>query len=182
MLTEVYLGLGSNLGDRADNIGRGLDILRQLGKGLKVSSLYETTPQGFRSQPPFLNAACRIWTSLDPFQVMSRLREIEEAVGRRRTFPNAPRVLDIDVLVCGLLVLQCPGLTIPHPRMSQRAFVLLPLAEIAPELRHPVLKETIASLLRRLSADSSAALQQFSCLPQPSQTLRPSSQALRVTG
>ena len=154
MLTEMYLGLGSNLGDRAVNMGRGLDMLGRLGKGLKVSSLYETTPQGFSSQPPFLNAGCRIWTALDPFQVLLKVQEIEKAVGRQRAFPNAPRVLDIDLLVCGRMVLECPGLTIPHPRMSQRAFVMLPLAEIAPELQHPVLKETVASLVRRVSPDS----------------------------
>ena len=150
MLSEAYLGLGSNLGDRAGNIAAGLAFLREISRRTTVSSLYETAPSGFRSQPPFLNAACGIWTWLDPFQLMGRLREIEAAVGLRRAFVNAPRMLDIDILVYGRVVLASPGLTVPHPRMADRAFVLGPLAEIAPALRHPVLMETVGSLLARL--------------------------------
>ena len=151
MLFEVYLGLGSNLGDRAANIARGLDLLRQVSKGVTVSGKYETAARGFRSQPSFLNAACRLWTTLDPFQLMAKLKEIEAAVGHGRPFLNAPRALDIDILLHGRTVLRSPGLTIPHPRMAERAFVLKPLAEIAPGLRHPVLKETVRSLLASLS-------------------------------
>ena len=115
-----------------------------------ASALYETVPKGFSQQPRFLNAACRLWTSLSPFELMHRLGEIEAAMGRRRLFPNAPRELDLDVLTYGRIVIDTPTLTIPHPRMAERAFVLAPLSEIAPHLLHPVSGETVTALLRRL--------------------------------
>ncbi len=150
MFSEVYLGLGSNLGDREENIARALASLRQISTSLTASSLYETTPQGFRGQPTFLNAACRLWTRLDPFQLLRETQRIESQIGRRRTFLNAPRLIDIDILLYGRLALKSPRLTVPHPRMADRVFVLEPLAEIAPQLCHPVLKATIRSLLARL--------------------------------
>lgn len=151
MLFEVHLGLGSNLGDRAANIAKGLDSLRHLSRSMKVSSMYETLPQGFRDQPPFLNAACAIWTTLDPFGLMAKIRVIEASLSGARTFPNAPRALDIDVLVHGRAAVSTPWLKVPHPFMAERSFVLAPLAEIAPGLRHPVLRETVSTLLGRLS-------------------------------
>ena len=151
MLTEVYLGLGSNLGDRAGNIARGIELLQANATIVAVSSLHDTGAQDFETQPSFLNAACRLWTCLDPFQLMARLVEIEASVGRGHAFPNAPRTLDLDILIYGAVIVEMPGLSIPHPRMVQREFVLLPLAEIAPELRHPVLKRSVASLLAVLA-------------------------------
>ena len=153
-LSEVYLSLGSNLGDRAANIDEGLRLLCSSSRGMRVSSLYETVSQGFSSQPLFLNAACRIWTPLDPFQLMAELRAIEAALGRRRPFPNAPRTLDIDILLFGETVVDCPGLCIPHPRMAERLFVLVPMAEIGPQAYHPVLKQTVRSLLMPLIASN----------------------------
>ena len=150
MRSEVYLALGSNLGDREANISSALEMLSEVSTGLTVSSLYETSPRGFSEQPAFLNACCRLWTSLDPFQLMDRLSAIEVAVGRRRLFPNAPRELDVDILTYGRRVIETLTLSVPHPRMAERGFVLVPLAELAPGLAHPVLGETIRVLLDRL--------------------------------
>ena len=154
MLSEVYLGLGSNLGDRPATLASGVDLLGRVSRRVEVSSLYETEPSGFDGQPPFLNAVCRIWTRLDPFQLMAAVKDIEGSVGRPRAFLNGPRPLDIDILMYGQVVMDCPGLSIPHPRMAERAFVLAPLAEIAPEARHPVLKQPIRALLAQLSKAS----------------------------
>ena len=147
MLSDVYLGLGSNLGNRRGNLDRALQLLRGLSSELTVSSLYETSPEGFTGQPAFVNAACQIWTQLSPFELLAELKTIQALVGSQRVFANGPRALDIDILLYGQTVLDSPGLIIPHPRMARREFVLAPLAEIAPGLRHPVLKETVGALL-----------------------------------
>jgi 2-amino-4-hydroxy-6-hydroxymethyldihydropteridine diphosphokinase len=147
MLTEAYLGLGSNLGDRAASIDGAFEMLREVCRRVDVSALYETDAAGFSMQPAFLNAACRVWTDLDAHGLMHRLKEIEAAAGRKRVFVNAPRTLDIDILLYGRLVVETPVLTVPHPKMAERAFVLAPLAEIAPGAVHPVLKATAAELL-----------------------------------
>jgi 2-amino-4-hydroxy-6-hydroxymethyldihydropteridine diphosphokinase len=154
MLSEVYLGLGSNLGDRRGNIGRAVDMLRRLSGDVTVSSLYETSPQGFSGQPWFINAACRLWTRLSPFELLACLKDIQAGLGSPRAFANGPRALDIDILLYGQRVLDTPSLTVPHPRMAQREFVLAPLAEIAPHVRHPVRNETMRSLLRGVAASS----------------------------
>ena len=150
MISHAYLGLGSNLGKRESNIGRALELLRQISLDLKVSSLYETTPQGFRDQPLFLNAVCKIETKLGPFELMHEIKLIENSKGRHRSFINAPRTLDIDILLFGNQVLNTPHLVVPHPRFEERAFVLEPLAEIEPTLRHPVTNETVKTLLGKL--------------------------------
>ena len=150
MLFEAYLGLGSNLGNRAANISLGLESLRRHSRTITVSSLYETVPHGFRDQPSFLNAACAVWTPLDAFGLMAQIRSIETAVSGRRPFPNAPRSLDIDILVHGRTAIRTPWLEVPHPSMADRPFVLVPLAEIAPGLRHPVLGISVREMLARL--------------------------------
>ena len=147
---EAYLGLGTNLGDRHSNISRGLDGLAGLASHLLSSSLYETPPAGWVAQPPFLNAVCRIWTTLDPFQLLREADRIADEVGHGRAFPNAPRLLDIDLLFHGRQVIDTPLLTLPHPRMAERSFVMTPLAEIAPGLIHPVLNENARTLAARL--------------------------------
>ena len=166
MLFHACLSLGSNLGNRAANIGRGLAELKRISDAVTVSSLYETTPEGFRHQPRFLNAACAIWTPLDPFELMDKIREIEATLGRHRTFPNAPRELDIDILLHGDTPIRGPGLEIPHRSMAERRFVLAPLAEIAPGLRHPTLGLSVRELLAALD-DPKASTQGIGPAPRP---------------
>ena len=148
MLADAYLGLGSNLGDRRGNISAALDSIQQFGTVTAVSSLYETRPKGFEAQPAFLNAACRFWTRLDSFELLARLQEVQRSQGKGSAFVNGPRKIDVDILLFGRTVVDLPGLTIPHPRMAEREFVLAPLLEIAPELRHPVLKVSVRELLK----------------------------------
>lgn len=150
MLIDAYIGIGSNLGQREINLCEAVHRLKRVSLRLRVSSIYETMPIGFSTQPAFLNAACEIWTTLSPFELLESLRRIEAELGRQRPFANAPRILDLDILIYGRMVVDSPLLTIPHPRMVQREFVLAPLEDLAPDLVHPVLKETTRSLLARL--------------------------------
>lgn len=145
----VYLGLGSNLGDRAANLAAALTALAEAGRVEAVSLLYETAPLYVTDQPPFLNAACRLRTSLAPPALLAALQAIERALGRRPTRRYGPRVVDLDILLYGERQFVSETLTIPHPRLPERAFALAPLAELAPEAIHPVLGQTIAELLRQ---------------------------------
>ena len=146
----VYLGLGSNMGDRQENLGRALDFLsRRLQVG-KVSSVYDTEPVGNVNQPRFLNLVCQIYTSLTPVALLALAKGIESKLGRTGK-SNAPRPIDIDILFYGERVIKTPELVIPHPRLAERGFVLIPLAEIAPDLRHPVSSKTIKELLGGLT-------------------------------
>jgi 2-amino-4-hydroxy-6-hydroxymethyldihydropteridine diphosphokinase len=147
----VYLSLGANLGDRAANLRQALHELQELGTVKAVSSLYETEPvetQG--DQPWFLNCAAAIETELSPMEFLRRTLAVEQALGRRRTLSKAPRTLDIDVIFFGNAVLRTKELTVPHPALERRRFVLEPLAEIAPGLRHPILKKTVRELVEEL--------------------------------
>jgi len=141
---KIYLALGSNLGDRAANLAEAVRKLAECQvRVLRCSRLYETEPMGLRAQPWFLNQVVEAETDLFPLQLLARTLEIERELGRRRTLPNAPRTLDIDILLFGGFVVDTPRLRIPHPRMNDRRFVLEPLAELAPDLRHPVTRRTI---------------------------------------
>lgn len=154
MLNEAYLGLGSNLGDSVQILRTALEAMQTFAIHIRVSSLYKTSPQGFRSQPVFYNAACHFWTTLSPYQLMERLLELESAIGRQRTFRNAPRLIDLDVLLYNRLVLNTPPLVLPHPHMTARLFVLKPLTDLSPHLIHPVISETVSDMLKRLPSSS----------------------------
>lgn len=133
----AYLGFGTNLGDREANLGAGLAALATLGEIEAVSSIYQSEPVGFRDQPDFLNLAVRFRTDLGPEELLTELEAIESRLGRRRSFRNAPRVLDIDILLYDDLEYSTTRLVIPHPRLLERAFVLRPLVELDPDLRLP---------------------------------------------
>ena len=150
MKKRVYLSLGSNVGDREANLREAIARLGEVGTVAALSSFYETEPVEFTAQAWFLNCAAALETELMPRQLLSRILGIEQAMGRRRTQPKGPRNIDIDILLFGNSVVDTPQLTIPHPAMHERRFVLAPLAEIAPEARHPVLKRTMRELLEGL--------------------------------
>ncbi len=148
----VYLSLGSNLGDREANLRAAIERLAALGEVRSVSSFYETEPVEVARQPWFLNCAVALQTEKMPKQFLAGLQGIEKAMGRQRTQPKGPRVIDLDILFFGNSVVDTAGLTIPHPALHERRFVLEPLAEIAPEQRHPVFKRTVRELRDALPA------------------------------
>ncbi|MCD6030369.1 MAG: 2-amino-4-hydroxy-6-hydroxymethyldihydropteridin epyrophosphokinae [Thermomicrobiales bacterium] len=154
----AYIGLGANLGDRAATLREAARRLGELGAITAVSSFYETEPVGFREQPSFLNAVIALETDLPPAALFDALLAIERDLGRVRSFRNAPRTLDLDILLQDDLVMDTPELTLPHPRMHERAFVLAPLAEIAPDVRHPVFGSSAAELLAALPDQSGVAV------------------------
>jgi 2-amino-4-hydroxy-6-hydroxymethyldihydropteridine diphosphokinase len=142
----VYLSLGSNLGDTAANLNAAIAGLRTLGDVAAVSSFYETEPVELTAQPWFLNCAIKLNTEKMPKQLMSGILDLEQDMGRRRQQKKGPRIIDIDILLFGSSIIETKGLTIPHPAMHQRRFVLEPLTEISPEVRHPVFKRTVREL------------------------------------
>ena len=165
----VYLGLGSNLGDRRANLLRGIEFLRKGIQISRISPIDETEPVGYTEQPPFLNGVCQGETNLAPLELLSLAKEAEAALGRQPTFRNGPRTLDVDILFYGDQVVseEAPlpkqgtlplfpdsvaegGLEVPHPRLTERRFVLEPLASIAPDLRHPVSGVTVKEMFQNL--------------------------------
>jgi 2-amino-4-hydroxy-6-hydroxymethyldihydropteridine diphosphokinase len=148
----VYLALGSNVGDRQANLHEALRLLNESGVSVvKSSSLYETEPVDYLDQDWFLNAAVKAQTQGDPLDLLQTLREIEKRMGSKKPFAKGPRLIDLDILLYDDQAIDLPELQVPHPRMLERRFVLVPLAEIAPDLRHPSWPGNVAEMLARTS-------------------------------
>jgi len=147
----VYLSLGSNVGDRETHLARARERLNADGlRLLRASAIYETEPRDFPDQPWFLNQVVEIESGLFPKQLLERTQKIERALGRIPTHPKGPRTIDIDILLYGDTILSTPGLEIPHARLPDRRFVLEPLAELAPDLRHPRTGSTVSEMLAQV--------------------------------
>lgn len=143
----VYIALGSNLGNRLANIKNAISNFTPQLDVKKKSSVYETPPWGYADQPAFLNQVVMAETYLEPDDLLSHLKRLEVVLGREPTFQNGPRLIDLDILFYDDVVIDSPPLQIPHPRLHQRAFVLVPLNDIAPELIHPTLGKSIGEIL-----------------------------------
>jgi len=154
-LKLVYLSLGSNIGDRERNLRAAIERMAAADlRVLRVSPIYETEPLGVAEQRWFLNLVAEAETDLFPLQLLARTQRIERALGRVRTIPNGPRTIDIDILLYANAVVRGATLEIPHPRMTERRFVLVPLAGLAPNLRHPVTHQTVRELLEAAPAQA----------------------------
>jgi 2-amino-4-hydroxy-6-hydroxymethyldihydropteridine diphosphokinase len=147
----LYLGFGTNLGDRMANLQAAAKALKPVVTLLEVSSVYETEPWGYADQPAFYNQVVKGETKLEPLELLMFLKNLEGELGRKPNFRNGPRLIDLDILLYGDQVIKIPGLTIPHPGLAERAFVLAPLAELAGELHHPVSGMSIRELLTKVA-------------------------------
>lgn len=165
----AYIGFGSNIGDRLKHIQNAIDALAKM-EGItlqKISSIYKTAPVGYEAQAQFLNGVAAIQTSLSPLSLLHALKNIETNIGRQHRIRWGPREIDLDILIYEDLCLQTEKLVVPHPEMHLRRFVLAPLAEIVPDLVHPVLQETIQTLLERLEDDKSVIITTFALCQKP---------------
>jgi 2-amino-4-hydroxy-6-hydroxymethyldihydropteridine diphosphokinase len=149
----AYLALGANLGDRLANLKQAIASLTPQMEVKAKSGVYETPPWGFEDQPKFLNQVIKVNTYLDPEPLLKHLKRLEVALGRKESFPNGPRLIDIDILFYDDLVVNKPSLVIPHPRLHERGFVLLPLMEIAPNLVHPVIQKSVREMAEQSNTE-----------------------------
>ena len=156
----IYLGLGSNLGNRQGNLDQAIQMLTPSVDVSLCSTIYDTAPVGNLDQPRFLNMVCKGRTTLSPADLLGFIKQIENKIGRKTGPINSPRPIDIDILFYDKLVLETPTLVIPHARLIERAFVLAPLADIAPTFKHPVNGKTTSKLLHELkrSKDDAVAI------------------------
>ncbi len=150
----IYLSLGSNLGDRLANLRKAISNLPPKVKPILQSPVYETQPWGYSDQPDFLNQCIQAETELEPLDLLAYLKDLEAAIGRKETFRFGPRLIDLDILFYDDLIYDSPNLTLPHPRISERSFILIPLSDIAPELFHPVLRRTVEQLKTEIDSSS----------------------------
>ena len=147
-MKQAYLSLGSNLGDRAANLRRAIAELEEGGmKVVRVSPFYRTEPVDYRPQPWFVNCVAEIETDFLPLRLLNAIQKIERKLGRRRKLPKGPRPIDLDILFYDNAVIRSAILTVPHPRLAERRFVLVPLHDIAPDLRHPATRRTVVEML-----------------------------------
>ncbi|MFC1899742.1 2-amino-4-hydroxy-6-hydroxymethyldihydropteridine diphosphokinase [Chloroflexota bacterium] len=154
----VYLGLGSNIRDRKDNLDKALELLSERLRINKVSSIYETEPMGNTNQPRFLNMVCEVSTNLGPKELLTLAKSVESKLGRVFGNRNMPRPIDVDILFFGDEIINIPDLVIPHPRLTTRAFVLVPLAELAPDMVYPRNKKTVSELLNAVDKNQGVSL------------------------
>lgn len=169
-MKTVYLSLGSNQGNREDHLQRAIDLLPARRVFVRrCSSVYETEPQELTRQPWFLNLVVEAQTELFPMQLLAKIAAIEHELGRERRVAKGPRTLDIDILLFGRFAIDTPQLVIPHPRMHLRRFVLQPLAELAPDLRHPLLGKSMRELLQKLEGQAVRRAAFTPKLPPPEQ-------------
>ena len=146
----VFIALGSNLGDRAANLQAAIEALEPEVHTLKCSPVYETPPWGYSDQPQFLNQVVEAKTELSPIALLEHMKKIEVQLGRQETFRFGPRLIDLDIIYYDDEVIDSPPLIIPHPRMAERGFVLMPLADLAPDFRHPILGDSVSDLLSKV--------------------------------